>query len=769
MPFIHPLIFWTGLAAASIPIIIHILNRRRFKIREWAAMKFLLESIQKNRRRVQIEELILLAIRTLVVVLLALAIGRFTGCGQSGIVPGGERGSTSMVFVLDDSCSMGQKIGSGSLFAGATSDLIEQIKKVPTTDKIGIVLTSRPDAANAFLNMDFAEQKKTEVTVSRLQGLKPSDARTSAIDGLVAAESMLSGDVAARNKQIVLVSDFRKVDFTRDHNEALRKKLKELKDGGIKLVVMDYGRDGKNNLTIESLDLVDKFAVAKQAFTLRLAVRNNGATQVRDVEVKVRTRFPGGGEELKEVALPLQTIKSIDPGELKNLEVSVKVPQAGPAVVTAELPPDDLPGDNAATLAIDARESVRVLIVDGAYDPAKPQECESYCLVGALDPKGDNSYGNKVDVIPPEGMGNIHLDDYDLVVLADVPSVPTSVDENGVVTHSLLEALETYVMNGGGLAIFTGEKINPNYYGPTEPGGNGRFFNNGQGLLPAPLLVASTDNTVDFFRLAPDSIAADALLEMFVAMKREGQDPTMLVRFYSFNPAVEMTAAATTQPIKPPRVLARFNDPKSSPAIIAREYGKGTVVLFCSTASTRWNDWPQDEVGSYAVTMNDMAMYLARRQRAELTAHVGDPIVYEVPTRLREARITLKTPLYPAEDKLSLSGTVQDGRTLVRYDKQRTSGVYQLNLEMPDKSAKDVLLAQNVDPLEGQLMPGHKTEIGTAFGNEKDFVYVNRWDSTTSGPSAAAAEKEYWMWALAAMLLLMAAETFLGQKFGHYA
>ena len=70
MPFLHPAIFWTGLVAVSVPIIIHILNRRRFRIRQWAAMKFLLESIRKNRRRVRIEELILLALRCLVIALL---------------------------------------------------------------------------------------------------------------------------------------------------------------------------------------------------------------------------------------------------------------------------------------------------------------------------------------------------------------------------------------------------------------------------------------------------------------------------------------------------------------------------------------------------------------------------------------------------------------------------------------------------------------------------------------------------------------------------
>ena len=55
-----------GLAAASIPIVIHLLNRRKFREMPWAAMQFLMAAIRKNQRRVRIEQWLLLAIRTLV-------------------------------------------------------------------------------------------------------------------------------------------------------------------------------------------------------------------------------------------------------------------------------------------------------------------------------------------------------------------------------------------------------------------------------------------------------------------------------------------------------------------------------------------------------------------------------------------------------------------------------------------------------------------------------------------------------------------------------
>src|SRR5258708_13297804 len=74
---------WTmaGVAAAliAIPIIIHLLNRRRFKTVTWAAMEFLMRAMRKNRRKLEFEQWILLATRCLLVGLLGMALARPLG------------------------------------------------------------------------------------------------------------------------------------------------------------------------------------------------------------------------------------------------------------------------------------------------------------------------------------------------------------------------------------------------------------------------------------------------------------------------------------------------------------------------------------------------------------------------------------------------------------------------------------------------------------------------------------------------------------------
>src|SRR5688572_33148809 len=73
---VNPWLFIGGLAAIALPILIHLLNKRKFKIVDWAAMEFLLDADKKNRRRVRLENLILLLLRCLAVLLIAFLLAR---------------------------------------------------------------------------------------------------------------------------------------------------------------------------------------------------------------------------------------------------------------------------------------------------------------------------------------------------------------------------------------------------------------------------------------------------------------------------------------------------------------------------------------------------------------------------------------------------------------------------------------------------------------------------------------------------------------------
>src|SRR5262245_8026647 len=121
--FTHPWYMAAGGALISSPIIIHLINRMRFKRIRWAAMEFLLKSQKRNRRRLIIEQMILLLLRILLVLLAAFLVARFLYSGAP------SRGA-SHVVIVDDTLSMLDRGKEGMKEGSAFETAIEQVKEL---------------------------------------------------------------------------------------------------------------------------------------------------------------------------------------------------------------------------------------------------------------------------------------------------------------------------------------------------------------------------------------------------------------------------------------------------------------------------------------------------------------------------------------------------------------------------------------------------------------------------------------------------------------
>ena len=140
LEFANPALL-AGLAAASIPIVIHLLNRRKFREMPWAAMQFLLAAIRKNQRRVRIEQWLLLAVRTLVILLVVAAMAK-PFLESFGIVIAGQR--THRVLVLDGSLSMGYTTGDKSRFDQAKDVAAQLVKDSRQGDAVSLIMMGEP-------------------------------------------------------------------------------------------------------------------------------------------------------------------------------------------------------------------------------------------------------------------------------------------------------------------------------------------------------------------------------------------------------------------------------------------------------------------------------------------------------------------------------------------------------------------------------------------------------------------------------------------------
>src|SRR5438270_7632282 len=126
--FLNPGYLAIGGALVSAPIIIHLINRMRFKRLRWAAMEFLLKSQKRNRRRLIIEQILLLLLRCTLVALAGLLVLRFVGFSLGMF----SKQDTLHVVLLDDTMSMNDRWKEG----GAAKTSFQVAKEDVILDKI---------------------------------------------------------------------------------------------------------------------------------------------------------------------------------------------------------------------------------------------------------------------------------------------------------------------------------------------------------------------------------------------------------------------------------------------------------------------------------------------------------------------------------------------------------------------------------------------------------------------------------------------------------
>jgi hypothetical protein len=120
--FLNPLLLW-GLLAAAVPIAIHLLNRRRHKTIQWAAMQFLLKATHESRGKKKLRHILILTCRALAIAALVFAAARPI---VSGLIGWGGGSIDTVVLLLDRSASMETKPGDG--LASRREIIIEKVR-----------------------------------------------------------------------------------------------------------------------------------------------------------------------------------------------------------------------------------------------------------------------------------------------------------------------------------------------------------------------------------------------------------------------------------------------------------------------------------------------------------------------------------------------------------------------------------------------------------------------------------------------------------------
>ena len=193
-----------GIAAFAIPLIIHILNKRRFKEVHWGAMHLLVDVVKKNNKRIRLEQLLLLLLRISIPIILALCLARpfLTKMQQ---LFGNQK--TSTVYLLDDSFSMQAGGSSASNFQKGTRAIEDMIKALPKGSDASVVLMG--GGARTLLDDPTTALEVIGEKIEDVDG----EADPAAVSESIHEGAAELGRMSNSAQEVVIVSDFQKGDW----------------------------------------------------------------------------------------------------------------------------------------------------------------------------------------------------------------------------------------------------------------------------------------------------------------------------------------------------------------------------------------------------------------------------------------------------------------------------------------------------------------------------------------------------------------------------
>ena len=450
MLFLNPAVL-LGLFAASIPVLIHMLNLRKLKRIDFSTLAFLKE-LQKNKiRKIKLKQWSLLALRILIILFLVMAFARPT---IKGIAIGGTSSAakTTAVFVLDDTYSMSVVDAKGSLLNQAKSEILELLKQLQEGDDVALVLVSDNSKKEIKTtgNLSDFEKRVGDVTVSSSSGM---------IHNAIVKAAKILDESKNFNKEIYILSDFQTGRLS--GNESLSD-LGQILNNKVRIYTIDYSGKEVFNLGIDQFKSENQIFEKGKPVNFNVTLTNYSNQQVKNAVVSLYLN----GERSSQQSV------TIGPGNSKIISIQAVPKSTGFIDAIAEIEDDDILQDNKRYLNFYIPDKIPVIIFSDDQQDTK-------YLKLALTAGDDKS----LIEITEKNLGqlsSIDLNQFDVVLIVGADKI-TGIDR-----------LKNYINTGGSLFLMPGENTNEGNFNNllqnlNLPGVSGIFGKNN-----------STDNSVTF-------------------------------------------------------------------------------------------------------------------------------------------------------------------------------------------------------------------------------------------------------------------------------
>lgn len=735
MGFLAPFMLW-GAAAAAVPIALHFFFRSRYRRVPWAAMKFLLTSIEQTSRRLKFQELLLLFVRVAVLVLLALALAR--PIGSTG-PPGGAGEAVDAALVIDTSYSMDAREGGITRLTQAKQAARDIIDHLPPHSTVRIITcTDRATLLGPPAPADLDRAKEL------VDGIGLSHLATDFLPGIEAAAQAL-GNGQSAHKELYLLSDMQKLGWDSRPQE-VRQALADLHERA-RIYLIRCGQDTPRNAAVIGIVPQSGIPHTGERAGFAVLVRNSGPHALRNLNVSLTV---DGKADQRET----QPISELAPGQTQAVTVTAKLTRPGLRVLSATLGPDELEADNRYDEVIRVRDQVRILVVDGGLNQQEPEKSASFFLMHALLPVKDEDkpgYYIQPRLVSPRQAALSLLAGRDLCILVNVNLKPNAGDELARLPRGFLDGLSAFVRSGHGLIIFGGDHVAVDPYN--------QLLLRQQGLLPVALrsIVAKGDQQpVRIDRNSSDSPVFAVLRDDESYKGLNGID----VRRYldTDDPPRSASSGGAI------RVLLRYSDGR--PAIVSRRVEAGEVMLVTTSADLSWTDWALWH-GMYLPTVNLALNHLLRGQTQQHNISAGAPLRWRPEDRDAGQSFVCIHPDGERE-RLGVPESVA-GRPLVSTAQTGQAGVYRVAFAPGRGSVTPVadVPAEERTGVPFAVVPDlHESEdleclsdgaIDTRLGFQP--VHLAAGADVASVVGTARFNREWTLWLLAGVLALLLVES----------
>lgn len=710
------------LAAAAAPILIHLFTRKRFRKVTWAAMEYLLAAVKKNRRRIQLEQWLLLAVRTLLLVLLALALADPI-LSQSNILSfGGTAPPTHHVFVVDASYSMDLRRDGVTRFEAARQAIRKVVHDAPQGDGFSLVLIADPPRVivgePAFAKDDLLQELDSVVLTHGLGDLVGTLAEA---ESLTAAARKQHARLAATN--IVCYGDLEETTWEPVTSDAVKARLKKLAAAGT-LSFVDLGMDDVRNSALLSAEVREAPVTLDRDFSIQAEIASFGEGPRGQKLVTLVVDGEAVGQQ------PVE----LDSGGRGQAAFRHRFVSPGDHSIEIRLPEDAMRVDNQRWISVPVREALRALCI---Y--SRPGETRFVAL--ALEPETSVTARVQVEQAADAALLEQDLRQYDAVFLVNLPQIDAE----------QVQALRAFVEGGGGLVVFPGDLTKPGDFLPQAAAEN-------RPLLPAAFADLSPTGA---YRFAPLEYRHE-LIAPFRGFERAGLLTTPIWKYIKLQPVDDEA-----------RTVLTFDN--GDPAIVESRLGRGRVIVFATAASpesvdrtvdppTPWSalgTWP-----SFPPLVQESLSLVARGREEGRNRLVSESLSSLLSNATPETRLTMTPPV--ADERRDRSR--QDARE-VRLESEGDvwrwsfgdtfiSGIYDLKVGPPIEHHE--IFAVNLDPRESPLERIDPARLPAEFAS----VASQSGSSPASTTSGATSNYAWFRPLLVLVVLLLGVESFFARWFG---